>query len=102
MDMKGVIADIRPVLAGERLRVVARVRTEGWGVVEAYLPEREVAAFLPRYLLVGDSTRVPRRLLEVLDPMVRRLAGGRRVRLWRFRDLIYFSFPAWRGVVFVG
>ena len=98
--MKGVIVDVRPVLSGQRLRVVARVRTEECGPVDAYLPDREVAAFLPRSLLVGESRAVPRDLLGTIAPILRRFVAGRQVRLWQYESATYFSFPSWRSVKF--
>ena len=59
--MRGRIVAIRPRIKGQRLRVVARVRTKDWGTLDAHLPDRELSAILPRHVLLGDNRRVPRR-----------------------------------------
>jgi hypothetical protein len=99
--MKGRIVDIRPILHGESLKVAAKVKTRDWGEVDAFLPDREVSAFLPRSVLLGEERRAPRELLEIIAAIIKRLAGGREVRLWKYRDLTYFAFLSWRGVRFV-
>ena len=98
--MKGVVLDISPGLVDGRLKVSARVRTDEEGEVQAYLPDREVAAFLPRALLVGRASRAPRSLLATISPILRRFAVGRQVRVWEYQEGRYFSFPSWRSVKF--
>jgi hypothetical protein len=98
--MKGVVIDVRATVIGERLRVGARVSTPNEGVVEALLPDREVAAFLPRALLLGPGARAPRSLLGTLTPILRRFTIGREVRLWSYDESRYFCFPSWRSVRF--
>jgi hypothetical protein len=100
--MKGVVVDVRATVVGERLRVGARVSTPAEGMVEALLPDREVAAFLPRSLLLGPGARAPRSLLGSLTPILRRFTIGREVRLWSYDESRYFSFPSWRNVRFCG
>lgn len=98
--MKGVVVDVRAAVVGERLRVGARVSTKHEGVIDALLPDREVAAFLPRSLLLGGAADAPRSLLASLTPILRRFAVGRDVRLWSYEQTRYFSFPSWRSVRF--
>ena len=98
--MRGVVRHIRPVICGERLKVVARVRTRDGGEVDAFLPDREVAALLPRSVLLGNGLRAPRNLLESLSPIIERFTGGREVRLWKYGKENYFSFLSWRSVRF--
>lgn len=98
--MKGVVLDISPELMEGRLKVSARVRTDEQGELQAYLPDREVAAFLPRALLVGRASKAPMSLLATMEPILRRFAVGRQVRVWEYQDGRYFSFPSWRSVRF--
>jgi hypothetical protein len=98
--MKGVVLDIAPGLTDGRLKVSARIRCEQTGEVRAFLPDREVAAFLPRALLVGKTTQAPRSLLQTMRPILRRFAVGRQVRTWEYGEERYFSFPSWRSVRF--
>jgi hypothetical protein len=97
--MKGVVVDVRATVAGERLRVGARVSTRD-GTVDALLPDREVAAFLPRSLLLAGKGSAPRSLLASLTPILRRFTVGRDVRVWSYEEARYFSFPSWRSVRF--
>jgi hypothetical protein len=99
--MQGVIVDVRPILKGNRLRVVARVRKEDREQIDAYLPDREVSALLPRSVLVGEARTVPRQLLMTVSSIIRRMTAGRPVRLWRYGDDYYFSFLSWRNVSFL-
>jgi hypothetical protein len=98
--MRGYIVDVRPKVREERLRVVARIRTEDWGTVDAYLPDRELAAVLPRAVLLGEKRTVPRKYIKTLSPIIKRVAGGREVQVWRFEDNHYFRFLSWRGIRF--
>ena len=97
--MKGVVVDVRATVAGERLRVGARVSTKD-GMIDALLPDREVAAFLPRSLLLAGKASAPRSLLTSLTLILRRFAVGRDVRVWSYEEARYFSFPSWRSVRF--
>ncbi len=104
---KGTVTRVRPTLSGERLRVVADVVSEA-GVVEATMPDREVAAILPRSVLVGAPTpgrrasaRVPVSLLGTIGPILTRMAEGRVVRIWDYNGRNFFSFLPWKSVRFV-
>ena len=97
--MKGVVVDVRATVTGERMRVGARVSTKD-GMIDALLPDREVAAFLPRSLLLAGKGSAPRSLLASLTPILRRFAVGRDVRVWSYEEARYFSFPSWRSVRF--
>ena len=99
--MQGLVLDVRPVLQSSRLKVVARVRTEDWGEVDAFLPDRELSAILPRSVLLGESRSAPPGLLETISPIIRRISGSRKVRIWKYQDSYYFSFLSWKGVTFV-
>jgi hypothetical protein len=98
---RGTVTRARPLLAGERLRVVAEVRAASGEVREVSLPDREVAAILPRSILLGGSCRAPTSLLGTLEPIVTRMTEGREVRMWRYGERWYCSFLPWKSVRFV-
>ena len=98
--MKGTVDSVKPVLQEDRLKVVARVRTEDGSLREAYMPDRELAAVLPRSILLGASNRAPRGLLATMEPILARMSQGRVVRVWSYKERDYFSFQPWRSVRF--
>ncbi len=98
--MKGIVTAVRPVLRNQRLKVVARVTTEKGEVHEAFMPDREVSAILPRSILLGSARTAPSVLLGTIEPIVTRMSEGRSVRLWKYRDRFFFSFLPWKSVRF--
>ncbi len=98
---RGTVTRARPLLNGERLRVVAEVRSDAGDVREVSLPDREVAAILPRSILLGGSCRAPASMLGTLEPIVARMTEGRVVRMWQYADRWYCSFLPWKSVRFV-
>jgi hypothetical protein len=99
--IKGTVIAVHPELTGDRLRVVAQVRTDRGEVLEAGMPDREVSAILPRSVLVGAATTAPRELLGTIEPILSRMSEGRAVRVWDYKDRKYFSFQPWKGVRFL-
>ena len=97
---RGTLTRVRPVLAGERLRVVAEVRSPSGEVREVSLPDREVAALLPRSILLGGSCRASAAMLGTLEPIVVRMTEGRVVRMWEYAGRWYCSFLPWKSVRF--
>ena len=98
---RGKVTRARPCLNGERLRVVVEVRSDSGEDREVSLPDREVAAILPRSILLGDSCRAPVAMLGTLEPIVARMTEGRVVRMWQYADRWYCSFLPWKSVRFV-
>jgi hypothetical protein len=96
----GRVEEACPVLEGERLKARLRVATASGERLEAWLPDRELAALLPRSILVGSSRRAPPELLSTIEPMLDRLTLGRQVRVWSYRERTYASFLPWRAVRF--
>jgi len=96
----GRVAEARPVLEGERLKARLRVATAAGETVAAWLPDRELAALLPRSILVGAERRAPPELLSTIEPLLVRLATGRQVRVWSYKERSYASFLPWRAVRF--
>lgn len=99
-EMKGTVDSVKPVLKADRLKVVAEVRAEDGSLRSATMPDREVAAVLPRSILLGSSTRAPRGLLSTMEPILTRMTQGRVVRVWTYGEENYFSFQPWRTVRF--
>ena len=99
--MKGIVAQVRPEILAQRLKVTATVTVESGEAVVAQMPDREVSAVLPRSVLVGTARTAPVSLLGTLQPILSRMTEGRQVRIWQYRERWFFSFVAWRGVRFV-
>jgi hypothetical protein len=98
--MKGTITRVRPALANQRLKVIVEVKTERGEVQEAFMPDREVAAILPRSILLGGACKAPPELLSTIEPILVRMAEGRMVRLWKYGERSFFSFLPWKSVRF--
>ena len=98
--MKGTVSKVRPMIAKERLKVVAKVLMEGGGTREAFMPEREMAAILPRSILLGGTTKAPQSILATIKPILARMTEGRMVRLWEYEGRYFFSFLPWKSVRF--
>lgn len=101
MALNGKIKTIQAFLDKDKLRVAAQVDTGNGETLKAHLPDRELSALLPRSILIGKIKDVPRELLSTIDPMIRRLAAGRNVRLWQYEQRYYFSFLSWKNVRFL-
>lgn len=98
--MRGVVSSIKPILKNERLKAVARVRVEKGNECEAYLPDREMSAILPRSILLGEASKAPPAMLDTIKPILRRMTEGRCVRLWQYNNRYFFSFLPWKSVRF--
>ena len=99
---QGRIDGVEARLEKQRLKVRVSVTVEKEGTRHAYLPEREVAALLPRNLADVSGGRPPEHLLATIETILARLLRGRSVRLWQWQDRSYASFPPWRNVRFAG
>ncbi|NOY07955.1 MAG: hypothetical protein GXP33_03835 [Spirochaetes bacterium] len=100
--MNGTIVDIKPVVEVKRLRIITRVREENGRIFNACLPDRELSAILPRFILLGRCGTAPEDLLATIASIIRKAVRGRKVRYWKYRDTVYVSFLSWRGVKFTG
>ncbi len=98
--MRGTIVAVRPILIENRLRIVARVLKEDRAKIDAYLPDREVSALLPRSVLLGQARKAPKQILKTVSSIIKRMVSGRPVRVWKYEDSYYCSFLSWRGVSF--
>jgi hypothetical protein len=98
--MKGIIVEIKPLLKGEKLKVLAKIKTKEAGMIKAYFPERELAALLPKKILVGDSRQAQVELLGTIMTIIKRMSCGRTVKLWQFKENYYFCFNLWKNVRF--
>jgi hypothetical protein len=99
--IRGIVVRVRPELVAERLHAVAVVRKDSGETLEAFMPDREMSAILPRSLLAGSGSRVPVSLLATVEPILSRMTEGRAVRAWQFKERWFFSFQPWKGVRFV-
>jgi hypothetical protein len=99
--MFGKIVFVRPCLKRGRLLARVTVQTERHGYYQALLPERELAALVPRSLLVCDRGEAPHTLLGIIGSLLQRTASGRKVRLHRSpagESLV--TFLPWKPVRF--
>jgi hypothetical protein len=99
--MFGKIVFVRPALKRGRLLARVTVQTEKHGYCQARLPERELAALVPRSLLVCDRGEAPSSLLGIIGSLLQRTASGRKVRLHRSpagESLV--TFLPWKQVRF--
>jgi hypothetical protein len=100
--MTGKIIFIRPTVKNGRLRVRVTVQTARAGNCQARLPDRELAALVPRSLLVFDTAEAPLSLLGIISSLLKRTTVGRRVRLHRGEDGgLLVAFLSWRSVRFL-
>jgi hypothetical protein len=100
-EMKGIVSSIRPLLRSERLKALAHVRVEEGKELEAFMPDRELAAVLPRSILLGGKTKASPALLGTIQPILSRMAEGREVRVWKYKERFFFSFMPWKSVRFL-
>jgi len=98
--IRGRVDSAQALLEGDRLKARLHVTADNGEAYEAYLPDRELAALIPRTVLVGEQTTAPPQLLETIEPILTRLTQTRRVRLWSYQERRYASFLSWRSVRF--
>jgi len=98
---RGTVISVHPELLKQRLKVVATVRTDTGETMDAYMPDREISAVLPRSVLLGQARTAPLSLLDTLSPILARMTEGRLVRVWQYKERWFFSFQQWKGVRFL-
>lgn len=96
------IREIRPSTEDRKLRVTAFLQEKGGnGAVEAQLPAREVAALLPREILIGSNMEPSPQIFDVITELLHKLVLGREVRTWEYKGQVYCSFLKWGSVRFL-
>ena len=95
----GSVVAVRAGLEHRRLQVDTVVRDKNGRCMEARLPDRELAALLPRSILVANGHPKPE-LLATIAAILKRTVLGRRVRVWGFRGQRYLAFLSWSCVRF--
>jgi hypothetical protein len=98
--MLGKIVFIRPFVRKGKLLVRTLVQFHERSVIEALLPERELAALVPRSLLLFTAKEAPVAMLEIIGSILRRMTLGRIVRLHRHGDEWRVTFLSWSPVRF--
>jgi len=98
--MRGRIVTVHPRILEQKLKVKATLLTEKQGLLQAFMPDRELSALLPRGILLAGKRQAPRQLLSTIKAMLKRMAVGRTVRVWKYGEDYYFSFIPWREVTF--
>ena len=99
--MTYTIINTRAIIKNEKLKIIARLRDEHGRVSDAYMPERETAALIPRFVLLGDSKTAESNLLETIHAIAERMSDGRKVRVWEYNEKRYFAFLQWGAVRFL-
>jgi hypothetical protein len=99
--MRGRIISIHPKITRQKLKVLATIQSKSEGLLQAFMPERELAALVPRCILLADKRQAPAQLLSTITVMIKRMALARTVRIWKYREHYYFSFISWGEVRFV-
>lgn len=100
MSWQGKIVRARLRLRRERLTVLLTVRSDGARCRTVELPDRELAALLPRTILLGEADCAPRALLETAAAVIERMTVGRRVLVREENRLPSARFLSWRSVRF--
>ena len=93
------VVAITAQVVDQRLRVDALVREEDGRRMPVRIPDRELAALLPRSILAADGHPAPQ-LLDAVRTIMARTVVGRRVRVWEYRGQRYLAFLSWRTVRF--
>ena len=97
-SMASVVA-VMPRLVDGRLRAEAVVRGAGGRRTAVWVPDRELAALLPRSILAADGNPAPQ-LLETISAILQRTVVGRRVTVWEHCGRRYLAFLSWSSVRF--
>jgi hypothetical protein len=98
--MRGRIVSVKPKILKQKLKVTVTVHTKKQGLLQAFMPDRELSALLPRSLLLADKKQALPELMPTITAMLKRMALGRSVRIWKYEHHYYFSFIPWREVRF--
>ncbi|MDE0229826.1 MAG: hypothetical protein OXJ62_13320 [Spirochaetaceae bacterium] len=93
------VVAVTPRLVNRRLHVEAVVRGAGGLRTAARVPDRELAALLPRSILAAGGDPAPQ-LLETIAAILKRTVVGRRVKVWEYGDQRYLAFLSWSSVRF--
>lgn len=96
----GRITAVRPEVIDKRLQLKAEIRCEEGRLTEAIFPQRETAALVPKFILLGSQKTASFGLLETIHSAASGLAIGRTVRIWEYNERLYCSFCSWRDVKF--
>jgi inactivated superfamily I helicase len=98
--MRGRIVSVKPKILKQKLKVTVTVHTKKQGLLQAFMPNRELSALLPRCILLSDKKQALPELMPTISAMLKRIALGRTVRVWKYDEHYYFSFISWREVRF--
>ncbi len=98
--MYGTIKKIECFTENGKLRVRALIIDEKQHKLKAILPSREIAAIVPKYVLLGDVNRADQSILETIQSILKRMTEGRKIRIWNYQGITYFSFIQWKNVRF--
>ena len=98
--MSYVILSTRAIIRAGHLEIVSKVRDDRGKRLDAVMFQREVAALIPRFVLIGSNRKANRALLETIQSIASRMTEGRRVTICKRGDTCYYSFMSWEEVLF--
>ncbi|MFW5710513.1 MAG: hypothetical protein ACOC2P_00605 [Spirochaetota bacterium] len=93
------IRHIEAVLISQKPYVRASLRScETGQEVIGYLPSREMAALLPREIIIGKGACAPESIIDIMNELLGKLAARRHAKIWEYQGVIYFGFLKWNSV----
>ena len=93
------IRSIGAEIAHEKLYVRAFLQhTESQQQVVGYMPAREMAALLPREIIIGKGATAPESIVDIINELLSKLAARRQAKIWEYQGTIYFGFLKWNSV----
>lgn len=93
------IRSIGAEIVQEKLYVRAFLHnSESHQQVVGYLPAREMAALLPREIIIGKGATAPESIVDILNELLSKLAARRQAKIWEYQGTIYFGFLKWNSV----
>ncbi len=98
--MHGTVKRIECFTERGKLKVQALIEDEKNHKLKALLPSREIAALVPKYVLLGENNKANAAILETIQSILKRTTVGRKIRIWSYQGVIYFSFLNWKNVRF--
>ncbi len=98
--MRGRIVCVQPKISNQKLKVTATIHTKKQGLLQAFMPDRELSALVPRCIMLADKKQALPQLIPAITAMLKRMSLGRTVRIWKYDEHYYFSFIPWREVKF--
>lgn len=92
------IVSVKPVCIDGTLELTVLVRRESGRTVRCRVPDRVIAALIPRSILIGSENRITSEIWETITTIARVFLVGRCCRVRRRRGIRYIGFLPWTRV----